>query len=209
MSELAQLDEAFGALRADLMHDEGPRISTMRNYRFALLRYAPKLEHACRKRVQDLTVELEERGGWVVFSIDLHQLMMDRIRAEGPEFVARMIDRERRLHGRDSGRALNDLKARLHPLIEGEAGLAADCVRIIEEKVEAHPDAQERMLCLVGRAGALYPFYRTSSLLRHVAGKTHNVPVVLLYPGTRAGQTGLSFMGQVEPDHDYRPRIYP
>ena len=113
------------------------------------------------------------------------------------------------LHGRDSGRALNDLKARLHPLIEGEAGLAADCVRIIEEKVEAHPDAQERMLCLVGRAGALYPFYRTSSLLRHVAGKTHNVPVVLLYPGTRAGQTGLSFMGQVEPDHDYRPRIYP
>jgi len=32
---------------------------------------------------------------------------------------------------------------------------------------------------------------------------------VLLYPGLRTGSTGLSFMGEIDPDHDYRPRIYP
>jgi hypothetical protein len=33
--------------------------------------------------------------------------------------------------------------------------------------------------------------------------------LVLLYPGERRGNTGLSFMGIVNPDSDYRPRIYP
>jgi hypothetical protein len=35
------------------------------------------------------------------------------------------------------------------------------------------------------------------------------VPVVLLYPGTKQGPTSLSFMGLLNPDSDYRPRIYP
>ena len=35
------------------------------------------------------------------------------------------------------------------------------------------------------------------------------MPVVLLYPGERRGPTGLSFMGRLDPDNDYRPRIYP
>jgi hypothetical protein len=34
-------------------------------------------------------------------------------------------------------------------------------------------------------------------------------PVVLLYPGERRGTTGLSFMGMLNSDNDYRPRIYP
>jgi hypothetical protein len=51
--------------------------------------------------------------------------------------------------------------------------------------------------------------FRTSSLLKHIDGRTRNVPVVLLYPGERRGPTGLSFMGVVNADSDYRPRIYP
>ena len=62
---------------------------------------------------------------------------------------------------------------------------------------------------LIGRAGALYPFFRVSALLKHLDGKTRNVPVVLLYPGERKGEPGLSFMGELDPDRDYRPRIYP
>ena len=50
---------------------------------------------------------------------------------------------------------------------------------------------------------------RTSALLKHLDGRTRNVPVVLLYPGERRGDTGLSFMGIINPDSDYRPRIYP
>ena len=69
--------------------------------------------------------------------------------------------------------------------------------------------AVDRTLALIGRAGALYPFFRSSALLRHLDGGTRNVPVVLLYPGERRGPTGLSFMGILDPDNDYRPRIYP
>ena len=58
-------------------------------------------------------------------------------------------------------------------------------------------------------AGAVYPFFRSSALLRHLDGRTRNVPVVLLYPGERRGPTALSFMGVLDPDSDYRPRIYP
>jgi len=71
------------------------------------------------------------------------------------------------------------------------------------------PDQLERTLALVGRAGALYPFFRSSALLKHLDGRTRNVPVVLLYPGGRRGPTSLSFMDMLEPDSDYRPRIYP
>jgi hypothetical protein len=94
-------------------------------------------------------------------------------------------------------------------LVEGPEGIAADCSRVIQEYVDKHPDQVDRTLALIGRAGALYPFFRTSGLLRHLDGRTGNVPVVLLYPGERNGPTGLSFMGILPADNDYRPRIYP
>lgn len=211
---LTRLDEGFEALRRDLIHEDGPRISTMRNYRFAILQYDPRLEFECRARVQRLSLDLE-RSGWVVFSISLEKLLFDRIRAEGPEFVERVARMEAVSARRGPARGLNYLKSKLEPLIDpadaqgNGGGLAGDCVELIGRKVAENPDRSERMLCLIGRAGALYPFFRTSALLRNIAGKTHNVPVVLLYPGERIGKTGLSFMGQLPPDHDYRPRIYP
>ena len=106
-------------------------------------------------------------------------------------------------------RGLNYLKNKLTPLIEGPDGIAADCSRVICEYADQHPDRVDRTLALIGRAGAIYPFFRTSALLRHLDGRTRNVPVVLLYPGERRGPTGLSFMGILNPDNDYRPRIYP
>ena len=39
--------------------------------------------------------------------------------------------------------------------------------------------------------------------------KEANIPVVLLYPGERKDTTALSFMGELDADRDYRPRIYP
>lgn len=205
-----RLDEAFSALRKDLIHADGPRISTMRNYRFAILQYEPRLEFACRRQVQRLSDDLRA-SGWVVFSIDLEKLLFERIRAQGPEFTERVVRMEKTSARRDASQGLNYLKTKLEPLIAPPSGggLAQDCIDLIGQKVAAHPDEAERMLCLIGRAGSLYPFFRTSALLREIAGKTHNIPVVLLYPGERVGTTGLGFMGELPPDHDYRPRIYP
>ncbi|MEI6637620.1 MAG: BREX protein BrxB domain-containing protein, partial [Planctomycetota bacterium] len=73
---------------------------------------------------------------------------------------------------------------------------------------DKHPESVDRMLAIIGRAGGVYPFFRSSALLRYLDGKTLGIPVVLLYPGERRGDTALSFMGQLDPDADYRPRIY-
>lgn len=202
------LQEAFSALRKDLIHEDGPRISTMRNYRFAIVQYDPHDEFKLRNEVQKLSSDLVANG-WMVLSISLQTLLLDRVRAQGPEWMARVIQMEQRMAGIAPDRGLNYLKSKLAPLIEGPEGIAADCSRIISSYADAHPEQVEHTVALVGRAGALYPFFRSSALLRHLDGRTRNVPVVLLYPGQRRGPTGLSFMGILNPDNDYRPRIYP
>ena len=202
------LQEAIEALRRDLIHEDGPRISTMRNYRFAILQYPPDREFALRRAVQRLSHELIGHG-WRVLSLDLQKLLLDRVRAQGEDWHRRVVEMERRMGKIAPARGLNYLSSKLAPLIEGPEGLAADCSRLILEDCERHPEQGERTLALIGRAGGLYPFYRTSALLKHLDGRTGGVPVVLLYPGTRQGNSGLSFMGRLAADNDYRPRIYP
>jgi hypothetical protein len=203
-----QLDAAFTALRRDLINENGPQISTMRNYRFAIVPYAPSDEYKLRAQVQSLVSELTANG-WVVLTLSLEKLLLERIRQLGPDIVERMIKMERRTADLSMDKGLNYLSQKICNEIEGPDGIAADVCREIHDFVEVHPDKAERTLVIVGRAGALYPFFRTSSLLKHIDGRTRNVPVVLLYPGDRRGDTGLSFMGVVNPDGDYRPRIYP
>jgi hypothetical protein len=202
------LSDTFAALRKDLVHEDGPRISTMRNYRFAIVQYKPPDEFKLRAEVQRLSSDLVAHG-WVVLSISLQRLLLERVRRQGDEWVQRVIEMERRTSQVAPERGLNYLKTKLSPLVEGPDGIAADCSKVICEHVERNPDQVDRTLALVGRAGALYPFFRSSALLKHLDGRTRNVPVVLLYPGERRGPTSLSFMGMIEPDSDYRPRIYP
>ncbi len=202
------LDEAVAALRSDLLADNGPQISTMRNYRFAIVPYRPKDEFKLRKLIRHLTDDLRAEG-WSVREISLQKLLLDRIRATGAPNVEALVTRERRLHEKDPERALAYLRDKVAPYIEGPEGIAADVARLINELVEDHPERVDQTLVLIGRAGALYPFFRSSALLKHIDGKTRNVPVVLLYPGERKDTTALSFMGELDADRDYRPRIYP
>jgi hypothetical protein len=203
-----RMTEAFTALRQNLIHEDGPRISTMRNYRFAIMQYDPKEEFDLRGEVQRLTADLVANG-WMVISISLQKVLLDRVRAQGSEWADRVVRMEQRMAGIEPERGLNYLKSKLSPLIEGPDGIAADCSRMICDYADEHPETVDRTVAFIGRAGALYPFIRSSALLRHLDGRTRNVPVVLLYPGERRGPSGLSFMGMLSPDNDYRPRIYP
>ncbi|MFN3151823.1 DUF1788 domain-containing protein [Bremerella sp.] len=201
------LAEVVEALREDLIQEDGPRISTMRNYRFAILCYDPSVEFNLRNEIRRLTDDL--RGyGWHVLSINLQKLLLDRIHAQGEDWAESVIRMEQALHKTDPARGLQYLKDRIGPLIEGPEGIAADCSRIISDFIAENPEKKDRTVAMIGRAGALYPFYRSSALLKHLDGHTLNVPVVLLYPGERQGPTGLSFMGVLNADSDYRPRIY-
>ena len=205
----SKVNTAIDALRHDLIdHKDGPRISTMRNYRFAIVQYDPSDEFEMRAKAQSLVAELTANG-WVVLTIDLQKLLIDRIKAQGEEWVDRVIQMEDRMGRIQIDRGLNYLTDKLLPLVEGPKGLAADCQFLIRDFIEKNPDRADRTLVLIGRAGGLYPFFRSSALLRHLDGQTGNVPVVLLYPGSRQGSTSLSFMGVLNSDSDYRPRIYP
>ena len=143
-----------------------------------------------------------------MLSLSLQALMLKRIESMGERTVERLIAREKKLYASDPERALNYVQPKLSRMLEGPDGLAGDIAARIAEEVEARPEAMERAVVFLGRAGALYPFMRLSALLKHLDGHTHNVPVILLYPGRRT-EEGLSFMDQMPPDRDYRPRIYP
>ncbi|HEY5962260.1 MAG TPA: BREX protein BrxB domain-containing protein, partial [Polyangiaceae bacterium] len=202
------LNRSLEALTNDLLRVDGPQISTVRNYNFAILPYEPENEFTLRAAIRNLTEELRDKG-WSTGTIALHGLLLARLRAQGSEFVDAMIEREKRLSkAADPWRGLRTLKERIVTLIEGPTGLAQDVIAEIERILSEHPDNLEKTVIFLGRAGALFPFLRTSALLKHVAGHTHNVPVVLLYPGHVVGETGLSFMGVLPADRDYRPRIY-
>jgi hypothetical protein len=202
------LDEAIAALKRDLVAEGGPQISTMRNHRYAIVPYRPAEEFRLRRKVRELGDALKAEG-WNVLTISLHALMLKRIRASGDDAVRSLVERERRLHAKNPERALTHLKEKIVQLVEGPDGIAADVVKLVTDFADKHPDEAERSLVLVGRAGALYPFLRTSALLKHVDGKTRNIPVVVLYPGERRDVNALSFMGELAADRDYRPRIYP
>jgi hypothetical protein len=202
------LDAALDALKRDLISEEGPRISTMRNYRFAILPYPPEEEFKLRRKVLELTEKLRATG-WAVLSISLQKLLLERLRRTGDANIAALIDREKRLYKRDPERALAHVRNKIAPHIEGPDGLAADVARLIGDFADQNPGLTERSLALIGRVGALYPFFRSSALLKHIDDRTRNIPVVLLYPGQRTENNGLSFMGRLPADHDYRPRIYP
>ena len=205
--ESASLDSAVKSLRDNLLDEGGPKISTMRNYRFAILLYNPRQEFTLRSRIRCLTDDLRGQG-WNVLAISLQRLLLDRIKVEEQRVVDSIIHTELRLYAKDPERALNHLKDKIALSIEGADGIAQDVIALIDKFASEQLGETNRILIFLGRAGGLYPFFRSSALLKHIDGKTRNLPVVLLYPGERRDLNALSFMGELPADRDYRPRIY-
>lgn len=206
MSALEPLQEAFHALEQDLIHPAGPRISLVHQYPFAILPYPPKLEFEMRVEFSKLRERLEQKD-WRVLSLSLIRLLFQRLREQDTriDVVQKLIEREKRFAQKDIQRGLQDLHQQLACHIEGKDGIAKDCAQAIAQ--EFH-DAPPRSVVFLYRIGALYPFFRTSGLLKHLPESLpKHVPVILLYPGSRRDE-GLSFMDRLDPDRDYRPRIY-
>lgn len=211
----SHLERTFKAVRKDLLREGGAQISTTRNYNFAIVPYAPDEEFALRGQVSRLSAELRD-AGWTTATIALHGLLLERLRALGDDYLEALQAREKRLYSHSPERALNHLREKIVQEIEGPDGLARDVIREVRkllDQVDAAKRSRERVVVFLGRAGALYPFLRTSALLKHVAEHTDNIPVILLYPGDVVGETsrgdlGLRFMGKLPADRDYRPRIY-
>ena len=77
--------------------------------------------------------------------------------------------------------------------------------RVVAEldRIDEEQGADARIAVFLYRAGALYPAYRTSTILDDLLGRVRR-PVTLLYPGSIVGEHGLRFMGVCEPAYGYR-----
>lgn len=207
-----RFSQGLQALKNDLLRPEGPMITSMSNYRFAILPYLPQDEFRVRKEVRECSDQLRARG-WNVLELSAQKLLMNRLKrleSQEPEFRQSWIAREKRLCAKNKReRSLEYTLKNLEDLVSGQDGLAQDAIEQIHRFAEEYKVDTEKTLIWITRMGTLYPFFRSSSLLKHLDGNTKRIPVVVLYPGTRAENIGLSFMGQTAIDRDYRPRIYP
>ena len=66
------------------------------------MQYDPAEEFRLRGEVQHLTTDLAANG-WMVISVSLQKLFLDRVRAQGPDWVDRVVAMEGRLAGTRAG----------------------------------------------------------------------------------------------------------
>lgn len=173
--------------------DPRARISAYHNMPYAIFHYPPEEEIPLRAELALLSTRLEQLGKRVT-SISLAECLADALAAEGLT-TDRIAAAEKRTGTEKMVDTIHMIISRRRPLDDLVAA------RIPQEVEPTHD------IVFIVRAGSLFPFYRTSSLLEQLKGKLE-VPAVLFYPGELDGVAGLKFMGVLEAEHNYRPKIF-
>ena len=202
------LETRLAELKKDLLSPAGPSISTNRSYPFAIFQYYPSEEFQARQAVGTLAQELELKG-WRVRTVDLFQVLADYLsEQEGGELVAAIVEEEKLqfgAYGKDWTKAIDYLSNALSTHFNNAEGYPGRVLEAIQEV--ARESEPSHTVVFLSRVGSLFPFYRTSALLRYLDTGVR-VPTIILYPGNKEDQHYLSFMGVMSADRDYRPRIY-
>lgn len=178
-----------------ILRDPDPRarIGAYHNMPYAIFHYPPEEEIPLRGELALLLTRLE-RIGKRVTTISLAECVADALAAEGLT-TERIANAEKRTGTEKMLDTVHKVISSRRPLDDLIAARVPD---------DATPT---RDVVFIVRAGSLFPFYRTSSLLEQLKGKLE-VPAVLFYPGEVDGVAGLKFMGVLEADHNYRPKIF-
>jgi hypothetical protein len=173
--------------------DPRQQISAYHDMPYAIFRYPPEEELAVRREIALLRTRLEQLGKRVTV-VSLAQCLAEALEVEGmgPEAL---VDAEKSVGLDATVETVFQILSEYQPLDELVARRIPD---------DAKP---QRDLVFIVRAGALFPMYRTSALLEQLKGKVQ-VPAVLFYPGELDGAAGLRFMGVLDAEHNYRPKIF-
>ena len=177
-----------------MLEDPRPRISAYHDMPYAIFRYQPEDEFAVRREVALLRTRLEQQAGKRVTTISLASCLQDAFDREGLT-MSRITAAEKRTGTEKMVATVHGILSKRQPLDD-----------LVSERMPEGADPK-RDVVFITRAGALFPFYRTSSLLEQLKGKVH-VPSVLFYPGELDGAAGLRFMGVLDAEHNYRPKIF-
>ena len=172
--------------------DPRQKISAYHDMPYAIFWYPPEYEFPLRHELSLLKTRLEQSGKRVTV-ISLAECLNQALDAEfsRDEF----IEAERSM-GLDAAiETAHEIIGVNHPLPD-----------LVAERIPSDATPSGDIVFIV-RAGSLFPIYRTSSLLEKLQDKV-TVPAVLFYPGLLDGSTGLSFMGVLQPEHNYRPKIF-
>ena len=175
--------------------DPRPKISAYNNMPYAIFRYPPENEFDVRAEITLLQTRLEQAGKEIT-RISLAKCLTAALEAENitPEEVAEQ----------EKSMGVATTIETIHNILSDSDYQPLD--RLVLERMPQNPDPTRDIVFII-RAGALFPFYRTSSLLEQMMG-TIQVPAVLFYPGSLDGAAGLRFMGILDAEHNYRPKIF-
>jgi hypothetical protein len=175
------------------MGDPRPRISAYHDMPYALFRYDPEEEFELRKHVTLLETRLTQKGKRIS-RISLAECLDVAMRAQRPLEEWFAAEREQ---------GVETTVQTVHSVL---SEYAPTLVELVAARLPEDPDPLQDIVFIL-RTGALFPVYRTFSLLEQLKGRVH-VPTVLFYPGDLDGAAGLRFMGVLDAEHNYRPKIF-
>ena len=175
------------------MADPRQRISAYHDMPYALFRYDPEEEFELRKQVTLLETRLTQKGKRIS-RISLAECLDVAMRAQRPLEEWFAAEREQ---------GVETTVQTVHSVL---SEYAPTLVELVAARLPEDPDPLQDIVFIL-RTGALFPVYRTFSLLEQLKGRVH-VPTVLFYPGDLDGAAGLRFMGVLDAEHNYRPKIF-
>ncbi len=166
---------------------------------YLLYVYPPAEEWVVRRDLKELQLWLEAPDQSVrCAAISLADLFWQALEAEG--WIDELIAQETDADGDET--VLPDIFRSVSEILRLPPSLPDRVAAVVEEF------GDERTSVFLYRAGALFPAYRTSTLIDDLRGRVR-LPVTLLYPGSIVGDYGLKFMDRTEPTYGYRALIVP
>ena len=174
------------------MPDPRQRISAYHDMPYALFRYDPEEEFGLRKQVTLLETRLSQKGKRIK-RISLAECLDEAMRSQRP--LEEWFEAERE-------QGVSTIVETVHSVLSDYSPL----VDLVAARMPEDPEPL-RDIVFILRTGALFPVYRTFSLLEQLKGRVH-VPTLLFYPGELDGAAGLRFMGVLDAEHNYRPKIF-
>jgi hypothetical protein len=174
------------------LRDPRERISAYHDMPYALFRYDPDAEFELRKQVTNLETRLTQKGKRIT-RISLAECLDAAMRSQHP--LEEWFEAERE-------QGVATVVDTVHAVLADDAPL----VDLVAQRMPGDPDPLHDIVFIL-RTGALFPVYRTFSLLEQLKGRVLT-PTVLFYPGVFDGASGLKFMGVLDAEHNYRPKIF-
>lgn len=174
------------------LQDPRQRISAYHDMPYALFRYDPDEELELRRQATLLETRLVQKGKRIQ-RISLAECLEESMKSQHPLKDWFQVEREQ---------GTSAVVDTVHAVLTEYSPL----VDLVAARMPRDPDPLRDVVFIL-RTGALFPVYRTFALLEQMKGRVQ-VPTVLFYPGSLDGAAGLKFMGVLDAEHNYRPKIF-